>query len=95
MSLKGDQAMNIEVCLFWHEEGDLHQILTFDADSSIRAMITELQDTLLLASLLAWIEGGDLIAREVKYHLKCLVNLRNRYRSFKTNSNKTLNWIID
>ncbi len=40
-------------------------------------MIIELQDTQLLSQ----IEGGDLIASEAKYHLKCLVNLRNRYRS--------------
>ncbi len=40
-------------------------------------MIMELQDTQLLSQ----IEGGDLIARDAKYHLKCLVNFRNRYRS--------------
>ena len=37
-------------------------------------MITQLQDT----DLLAKIDGGDL---EMKYHLKCMVGLRNRYRS--------------
>ena len=40
-------------------------------------MITELND----AQLLARIVGGDMIAMEVKYHLKCMVNLRNHYRS--------------
>jgi len=40
-------------------------------------MIIELQDTRLLAQ----IDGGDLIAKETKYHLKCLTVLRNRYRS--------------
>jgi len=40
-------------------------------------MITELQDTTLLSR----IDGGDLIAKESKYHLKCLINLRNSYRS--------------
>ena len=58
------------------EEGELHQVLTFDTDTNIRTMITELQDT----ELLARIDGGDLIAKELKYHLNCLVNLRNRYR---------------
>ena len=33
-------------------------------------MVTELND----AQLLARIVGGDLIAMEVKYHLKCMVN---------------------
>ena len=33
------------------------------------------------ASLLARIEGGDLIALEAKYHLSCLATFRNRHRS--------------
>ena len=74
------QAMEVNSCLFCEkgqEEGDLHQVLTFDADSNIRTMITELQDTCLLTR----IDGGDLIAKESKYHLNCLTALRNRYRS--------------
>ena len=59
------------------QEGELHQIFTLDADSNVRTMVTELND----AQLLARIVGGDLIAMEVKYHLKCMVNLRNRFRS--------------
>ena len=39
-------------------------------------MITDLQDTQLLTRF----DGGDLIAKEIKYHLKCLTTLRNRYR---------------
>lgn len=73
------QRRDISKCLFCDkglEEGDLHLVSTFDADANIRSMITELQDGLLLSR----IEGGDLIARDAKYHLKCLVNLRNRYR---------------
>ena len=77
------QAITIDIynCMFCEkgcEEGSLHQVLTFDANTSIRAMVTELQDTCLLAKI---IDVGDLIAREAKYHLKCLVNLRNQYRS--------------
>ena len=67
------------------EEGSLHQILTFDADTSIRAIVTELQDTHLLAKVS---DIGDLIAKEAKYHLKCLVNLRNRYRSYVRKSSQ-------
>ena len=76
------QAMNIKNCMFCekgNDEGDLHQVVTFDADFNIREMIKALQDTHLLAR----IDGGDLIAKEAKYHLKCLVSLRNRYRSYK------------
>ena len=66
------------------EEGELHQVYTSDADSNIRAMITELQDPRLIAQ----IEGGDLIAKDIKYHLKCLVNLRNQCRSLSRKSKK-------
>ncbi len=62
------QAMNVTNCMFCDkgsEVGDLHQIVTFDADANIREMIVALQDTQLLAK----IDGGDLIAKEVKYHL--------------------------
>ena len=40
-------------------------------------MITEIND----ATLMPKISGVDLIAAEAKYHLKCLTDLRNRYRS--------------
>jgi len=76
------QAMNTNNCLFCEmgsKEGELHQILTFDADVNIRAMVTELQDTKLLSQ----IGTEDLIAKEAKYHLNCLVRIRNRYRSYQ------------
>ena len=43
--------------------------MTFDADASIREMVTELQDTQLLAQ----IGTEDLIAKETKYHLSVCV----------------------
>ena len=84
------QAITNDDCMFCEkgcEEGSLHQVLTFDADTNIRAMVAELQDTRLLAKI---VDVGDLIAREAKYHLKCLVNLRNMYRShIRKSSQKT------
>ena len=80
-------ALSIDNCLFCEkgcEDGDLHQVSTFDADINIRTIITELQDTKLLAR----IDRGDLIAQEIKYHLKCLTNLRNLYRSHKRKSDQ-------
>ena len=59
------------------ESGILHQVLTYNADANIRAMISELNN----AQLLPRVVGGDLIATEAKYHHKCLTKLRNRYRS--------------
>ncbi len=66
-------------CIFCEEGSDkLHQFCTLKSDTSVRIMARDLQD----ASLLAKIEGGDLIALEAKYHLSCLVKLRNRHRSY-------------
>ena len=41
-------------------------------------MALELEDFELLGRM----SEGDLIAIEAKYHLKCLIYLKNRYRSF-------------
>lgn len=57
--------------------GQLHEVTTFSTDQNIRRMITEIND----ATLMPKISGVDLIAAEAKYHLKCLTDLRNRYRS--------------
>lgn len=48
---------------------------TFNADENIRTMITELNDPQLLVKIV----GPHLIAIGTKYHLKCLVTLRNCY----------------
>ena len=69
------------------EQEDLHEFSTSDADRNVRTMATELQDTELLSK----IGGGDLIAIEAKYHLKCLVILRNRYRTFIRTSQEPFN----
>ena len=61
------------VCIFCGDEsGLLHEFRTLEADSRVRSMATDLQDTALLAK----IEGGDLIALDEKYHLACLTQLR-------------------
>jgi len=88
------QAMDATNCMFCEkgfDEGDLHQALTLDANVHIREMLTELQDTQLLAK----IGTDDLIAQEVKYHLKCLTKLRNRFRSYKRKSQTQQQEVID
>ena len=47
-------------------------------------MITELGETKLMTRMV----GGDLIASEAKYHLQCLVKLRNQYRSLNRKLNQ-------
>ena len=69
-----------EKCVFCDEKvGVLHSFSTIEADRNLRRIVTDLQDFELLAK----ISGGDLIAIEAKYHMKCLTNLRNKHRSFQ------------
>jgi hypothetical protein len=68
-----------EKCIFCEGEGDLHSYSTFDSEKNLRKMAQDLGDTRLLAK----ISGGDLVAIEAKYHLRCLVDLRNEHRSLK------------
>lgn len=66
------------VCIFCEMDSDnLHEVTTLEVDKNVRMIATELQDL----DLLAKIAEGDMIAIEAKYHLKCMVSLRNRYRS--------------
>lgn len=75
--LSADNNRGSCTCLLCGEEGgQLHEVSTFATDENLRHMITELQDPSLLPS----ISDVDLIAAEAKYHLKCLTELRNRYR---------------
>lgn len=82
------QALDIQKCFLCDkssEDDDLHEVSTFDADKNIRTMITELNDTTLMTRIV----GGDLMAIEAKYHLQCLVKLRNRYRSHGRKASQT------
>ena len=82
------KALNVQMCFFCEkgeEENVLHGVSTFDADKNIRNMITELNDTHLMTKIV----GADLIAMEVKYHLTCLVKLKNSYRSLIRKAKQT------
>lgn len=67
-------------CLMCGEGGQLHEVSTMSTHKNLCSMIIELQDEILLPK----ITGVDLIAAEAKYHLKCLTDLRNRYRKHIT-----------
>lgn len=69
------------VCIFCEKTEDvrlLHKFSTVEADRNLRDIATELKEF----DLLAKISGGDLVAIEAKYHMKCLTDLRNRHRLF-------------
>lgn len=67
---------NKEDCILCGQGGQLHEVSTFATDEKLHQMIAELQDSTLLPR----ISGVDLMAAEAKYHLKCMTDLRNRYR---------------
>ena len=79
------KALDIQQCFFCEkgeEENDLHEVSTFDAEKSIRDMITEINDIVLMTRIV----GSDLMTMEAKYHMTCLTQLRNRHRSFTRES---------
>ena len=81
------KALNVQKCFFCEkgkEENVLHEVSTFGADENIRKMITQLNDTKLMTTIV----GPDLIAMEAKYHLTCMVHLRNRYCSLNRKTNQ-------
>ena len=80
-------SSNSQICFFCTEieenEENLHQCQTFSLNDKIRRIASDLADYELLAKL----SGGDMIATEAKYHLKCLTDLYNRHRSFQKKFN--------
>ena len=70
------------LCFFCHQQlgSEFHQVATLELDKHVRNAAEFLKDTTLLAQLSA----GDMVAREAKYHKKCLTSLYNRVRAAKT-----------
>ena len=64
-------------CLGGDDGEKLHCFSALETDRSIRQMALELEEFELLGRM----SEGDLIAIEAKYHLKCLIYLKNRYSS--------------
>ena len=75
------KSENVEpVCFFCDETGksdDLRSASTFGLNAKVRAAALCVGDTKLLAKL----SEGDVIAIEMKYHLKCLVSLYNKAKA--------------
>ena len=72
------QSLDKDKCIYCEGCGKLHHFSMLETDSSVCTIDKDLNDT----SLLAKIEGGDLIALESKYHLSCLAKLRNHHRYY-------------
>ena len=72
------EPLDKSTCIFCRGSSEhLHEFMTIKAGNNVRVMATDLQENALLTR----IEGGDLIALDAKYHLRCLTALRNRHRS--------------
>ena len=68
------------VCFICDKEAsssELRQVMTMNLNNKLNECARNLNDGKLLARL----SGGDAIAQELKYHLKCLTDLYNRERS--------------
>ena len=63
--------------------GNLTKVETMSLDSRVRQIAKELRDTKLLAKL----PGGDMVAIDAQYHLRCLAAFygRGRYRKIRSN----------
>ena len=82
------QSFDKTACIFCTMQGGhLHEFATLGTDNNVKSMARDLQETDLLTRL----EGGDLIAKEAKYHLVCLVGLRNRHRSQSRHGSHDIN----
>ena len=65
-----------ENCILCGEANPDHQVTAFAANDNIHQMMLELQNSTLLPRVC----GFDLMAEEAKYHMKCITELRNRYK---------------
>ena len=74
------QQFDYALCIFCKKEGGkLHEVTAYEVDQQVRQMATALLDISLLAKL----KGCDMVARKVKYHSQCMVELKNRHRSLE------------
>ena len=77
-SVDEDQRLDCLFCSKGEDNGRLRCFSMLETDKNVRQMALELGNFELLGRM----SEGDLIAIDAKYHLKCLISLRNQYRSF-------------
>ena len=58
----------------------MHRCQTLELNQKVREIATEMGDNQMLAKL----SQGDMVAVDAKYHLRCLVDCKNKHRSFKS-----------
>jgi len=76
-----EKPVNLEKCFFCEKfSKDLHRCQTLQLNQKVRNIALEMGDNQVLAKL----SQGDMVAVDAMYHLSCLVDYKNKYRSFKS-----------
>ena len=76
-----EKPTHSEKCFFCGEfSKDIHRCQTLELNQKVRDITTEMGDNQMLAKL----SQGDIVAVDAKYYLRCLVDYKNKYRSFKS-----------
>ena len=76
-----EKPTHSEKCFFCGEfSKDMHRCQTLELNQNVRDIATEMADNQMLAKLIQ----GEMVAIDAKYHLRYLVDYKNRYRSFKS-----------
>jgi hypothetical protein len=84
-----DITLGCNKCIICNEEGGtLHSFCSLEADKNLRRIANNVKDFELLSRM----SGGDLVAIEAKYHMRCLTNLRNRERAEDRRKRSEATW---
>ena len=76
-----EKPTHSEKCFFCGEfSKDMHRCQTLKLNQKVRDIATEMGDNQMLAKL----SQGDMVAVDAKYNLRCLVDYKNKYHSFKS-----------
>lgn len=80
------QVSDQNVCIFCDEQGnDLHQVLTLEVDRDVKEMAVQMKDSQLIGKLAA----GDMVAIEAKYHSRCMLAYKRKYKAYVKSCSET------
>ena len=70
---------------------NLHECQTLYLDMTVRKIAHDVNNTKLIAKLIAKLSEGGMVATEAKYHHACLTKFYNQYRTINRNKSKEMN----
>ena len=79
-------SFNNSLCIYCQQEKNevLHNVETMSYGTDYKAIAEKMQDRVMMVRF----GDGDLVASEAKYHLRCAVDYRNKYRKFLFSTTK-------